>query len=238
MPACPTGALAPILRATIGRNGAEVTRRELAAVLVLGAAACIAVLLIGLAAGSPQFSEAMLANTAASFVGVVVGIPVALAIISRQRKAETDARDRDAERRRIEVLQAVRAELRGNLSDLADRTDGQRWLLMSPPLSIEVWRALSASGDLQVVHDVQLLGAVARAYRFIESVRQLEKLAIEQAQWPLIHQTVLRHLVDHGPIAKASMDEAMVPLEQALVGRPGDARPRIAGARWRGPLQP
>jgi hypothetical protein len=56
-------------------------------------------------------------------------------------------------------------------------SDGQRVVVL-PALSVEVWHALSASGELRNLRDVELLAKVARAYRHVAKTRFLEEQAV------------------------------------------------------------
>lgn len=169
--------------------------------------------------GSPSLFEAYVAGLTATVAGLLLGIPVALFLIREQQARESAEAQQEADRRKGDVLVAVERELSENLADLfmrtADPTKGRQ--IMVPALSIEVWRAVSESGELQYIADTELLRVMARAYRFLGQTRAFEDMA-----WRTMTSagsTQFRDRLEQSDrFTKAAMDEAVAAIRAALSG--------------------
>lgn len=88
---------------------------------VVAVMAALGVVAIALVLGSDSFDEAFLSNGAATFVGVLLGVPAALLLVALQRADEAKSELVQANHRKRDLLIAVRFEIRDNLKDLGDR---------------------------------------------------------------------------------------------------------------------
>jgi hypothetical protein len=138
--------------------------------LVAVVAGVLAVAVV-VSAAAAAFDEAFLAGVAATVIGLAIGIP-ATYVVGRI------AADADRRARKRELLRAILQELQENETDLHRRIqDDQRGVVL-PALSIEVWQAISNSGDLRHLQDVELLAEIARAYSHVAKTRFLEEQAL------------------------------------------------------------
>lgn len=188
---------------------------------VIATLAALLVTAAYLAFGSAGLFEGYAANLAATLVGLLLGIPFALYLVHVQQAGEARAAARVSARRKRDVLIAIERELSENLADLFVRVADPRLgrQIMVPALSIEVWRAMSESGELQPIEDPELLRVIARAYRFVGQTRAFEDMA-----WRTMSSngsTPFRdRLAQTDPITKAAMDEAVAAINAALRALP------------------
>lgn len=117
-----------------------------------------------------------LSNTLATFVGVIVGIPVAILL------SELQERQSEKERKQ-KILQLVTKELLTNSDELKQwkssdnrQNDG---LFLHTLLKTEVWRAFSDGGELEWIKSPDLLGIISEAYFSIRATRTLSERYFE-----------------------------------------------------------
>ena len=168
--------------------------RDLRRPAVLASVGCIVtgvVLVIGVyLLGAADFQSGFLSNFLATLGGLLFGVPVALWLASRQARDQREDAERaertTAQRRRREVLAAIRQELDENRTKLTrDRRDAANDRTFAVPFPTdEVWSAMSDGGHLQWVDDLGLLRRLARAYVFIRTIIYLEKQAFEVIHYP------------------------------------------------------
>ena len=142
--------------------------------------------------GDQNFVAGTLGNWFATMVGVVVGIPIALALSRWQQSTEErrlrSQTEREAQTQKAKILVAIRTELNLNLELLASRrekidTQDQR-IVQLPPLKDELWNAFSDGGELQWIKDVELLNALSSAYHDVRTVKFLEEQYFESLHYP------------------------------------------------------
>lgn len=120
-----------------------------------------------------EFWRNFLSNALATFVGVIIGIPIALWINRIQQKSlhliETQKSIAESKSRKTKILQLLLGELNENLillnsinDDLNGRSDDYQF--DNYKLKTELWGAFSDGGELQWIHDLDLLNALALAY--------------------------------------------------------------------------
>jgi hypothetical protein len=109
-----------------------------------------------------SFCQDFASNALATFLGAIVGIPIALWLSRYQEKAV----ERE---RKSKILHLLREELRENLSILsgwekADYRKKNRDIhSIGPVLKDESWKAFSDGGDLEWIKDPTLLSNLADA---------------------------------------------------------------------------
>jgi hypothetical protein len=138
-----------------------------------------------------QFQDGTMGNRFATMVGVIAGIPVALALSRWQQqerdRKEREARQADAVERKRKTLGLIRQELVFNQDALHKRarypsrggmtpshSPPRRVVLVDLPLKDELWQAISDGGELQWVDDLPLLDAISGAYYYVRAIASLE----------------------------------------------------------------
>lgn len=168
-----------------------------------------------------------------TFTGVVGAVPIALLIGRLADRGSRADREAEAEDRRVRLLETLTTDLEEILAEIdihaADRESGP----IVPYLRTDVWRAMSAGDQLQLVKDPDLLGTLARAYHRVETTADLER-----QYWRAYHDpaysahrvdrttgedTSLRHLtwivaavVDQDRHTRAAVDVGLSRLRQEL----------------------
>ncbi len=164
------------------------------------------------------FWKDFLSNALATFLGALVGIPIALWISRYQAKIEE-------KERKLKILRLLKHELLMNFGKLT------RWDTSVNPISItselciflktEYWKAFSDGGELQWIKDPELLSMIAEAYNFIRMIVELSNryLDIEQARNTALNENALSHIwgllkdgVEH---AKSEITSALQQIERA-----------------------
>ena len=170
--------------------------------------------------GHPEFFDTLIGGSLATFFGIVVGLQLDEAI----------QHNRDA-RRTLKVLQLTRKELMYNLEVLSTRNtaeaNDQRLaeLTMKSPLKDSLWTALSDSGDLEAIGDVQVLDALADAYHAVRHLKALEnrlpleELAAMQFKGPTFQSNVKAALIliaDGARHAETQLSQALRSVDERL----------------------
>ena len=139
--------------------------------------------------GDSQFLGSLMGNWFATMIGVIVGIPIALAIDRWQRqieeKKEREAQEQEALVRKAKILTLVKGELEYNRDVLQGRPQRIRTLDPGSRLRDETWNALSDGGELQWIGDAELLEAFSTAYHHIRTTALLEQTVFEACYLPL-----------------------------------------------------
>jgi len=122
-----------------------------------------------------EFWKNFLSNALATFVGLVIGIPVALWINRIQQKytdyAEKQKSNIESSSRRRKILQLLRGELNENqillskiYDDIKEGYPERGFRFDNYRLRVELWNAFSDGGELEWIHDLDLLHSLALAY--------------------------------------------------------------------------
>ena len=137
-----------------------------------------------------EFWKNFLSNALATFVGAIIGIPVALWINRIQHKAtestEKKKFETEAKARKKKILELIRDELSDNKKLLdeirSDEVEYPEWeegvahaktTENAFRLKTELWRAFSDGGELHWIQDLDLLRSMALAYDIIRMVLYL-----------------------------------------------------------------
>lgn len=141
---------------------------------------------------SPTFLEGAMGNLFATIIGVVVGIPIAIEI-SRYQQITADRtfqmkEEAAARSRKGKVLALVRKELISNRNQVLEcrkplENGGVRSVLTSP-LRVEIWSALSDSGDLKFLENPDLVAAIAQVYHQTRAMVRIESLLLDVYHFP------------------------------------------------------
>ncbi|HXV81316.1 MAG TPA: hypothetical protein VEG60_15670 [Candidatus Binatia bacterium] len=198
----------------------------------------------------PLYRDSFLGNWAATVIGVIFGVPIALELNRRQvaakkLRAEAEKR-REESKRRKRILGLLHKEISYNKKELtkrAETTPGERLILM-PGLKDGLWRAFSAGGELRWVRDPDLLDSVSNAYYYVKALIYLENQFFEAAHFPgmQIHQDkypqdyILDYLRVIDPIALEEIDQALKVLSAALADSENSGSLSLAEPSQEGPL--
>jgi hypothetical protein len=119
-----------------------------------------------------SFWQDFVSNALATFLGAIVGIPIALWLSRYQEKIVE-------KERKNKILRLLRGELLENLSVLsgwekADYLKKNRDIhSIGPVIKDESWKAFSDGGDLEWIKDPTLLSNLADAYYHVRIIRQI-----------------------------------------------------------------
>ena len=165
-----------------------------------------------------SFWKDFVSNAFSTFLGALVGIPIALGISGYQNKQQESER-------KHKILRILMQELMMNFGQLT------RWDKSKNPLSItselcvflktEYWKAFSDGGELQWIKDPVLLTDIAEAYNFIRMMKELSEryLDLQQsshhtaAKEPLAH--IWKLLVKGIELTKLEISKATESIEKA-----------------------
>ncbi len=125
----------------------------------------------------PQFRDNFLGNWAAATLGVILGIPIAIAL-SRWQQREQDKRQQDdKQRQQLEhqrkILEILRFELIENQEVLEWSFNNIREQQL-PGFRDMVWKAFSDSGEIQWIDNPELLNTIATAYLYTKTLIRLD----------------------------------------------------------------
>ncbi len=155
----------------------------------------------------------------ATVAGIVVGLPVALAIAGWQERNGQAAATQGRRERRTELMNILQRDLQDTLGELLGPDRQPRGHVVAPFLGSGLWETLRSSGTLGLIRDAHLLRQVSRAYDRIALTAYLERQAWELyvegravivspgAQTPL-ESAVARIALQDGH-TKAAIDEAL-----------------------------
>ena len=173
-----------------------------------------------------DFWQNAVSNFIATFLGLLLGIPVVLWMNNLQQRIIDDNEklksNEEARQRRKIILTALRKELNGAYDLLKDypgytiTNESFDWLyFIALAPCLEVWRSFSDGGELKWIDDVDLLTNLAWAYYAIEQVKESGQLFIDAAY---IHprrggKVIIKHLHEH---FERNISEAVTFIKVAL----------------------
>lgn len=196
--------------------------------LVVAAVVAVAVVIVTIAAalagyavttGAGATGADFLSGYIATVAGIVVGVPVALAIAGWQERSSQAAAARERRGQYAELLDILRRDLQDTLDELLGPDRQPRGHVTVPFLGSGLWETLRSSGTLGLIRDAHLLRQVSRAYDRIALTAYLERQAWELyaegrpvmvspgAQTPLESAVARIGLQDSH--TKAAIDEAL-----------------------------
>jgi hypothetical protein len=113
-----------------------------------------------------------LGNFLATMLGAIVGIPIAIWLSNKQRHVEDSIQ-------KAKIVPMLREELLVNMAHLSswEKSNFQKMEIVYTGIFLEddAWDALSASGQLAFIRDVNLLLKLGHAYNSIRIVKQLSE---------------------------------------------------------------
>jgi hypothetical protein len=178
---------------------------------------------------SPGFLENFIGNWAATMIGVVVGIPIAL-WLSRLQQKEQERKEQEREKqealaRKSKILKLIKKELEYNRDQLlASRieVDGvPKRVVFLEGLKDELWNAFSDGGELEWIKDLQLMDVISFAYHYIRREIYLEQLYMEikrPKNWTNTPaEDLIKHLTELDPLAIKVIDQALDAIKNSIV---------------------
>jgi hypothetical protein len=129
-----------------------------------------------------QFLDSTMGNWFATIIGIIVGIPIALEINRRQQidqnKKEQTALEQEKVGRKRKILTLLREELSFNhriLETLVEEQEQKPRMRLLTGQKDALWSALSSSGDLQWIDELDLLSSLSVSYYYIRTLIYLER---------------------------------------------------------------
>ncbi len=130
--------------------------------------------------------DATMSGLAATFFGLIAGIPAAI-WLSRKQQQASEAKERakeEKERNEREkfILSAIRHELQVNrdiIHQMLDDQEKRPTVVATKGMKDVSWRALSDSGELKWINDVRILLSISEAYYHINALIYLERQYID-----------------------------------------------------------
>lgn len=166
----------------------------------------------------------------ATVVGIVAGAPLALIVARSLEWLGDRARDAQRARDRKELLGLLRVDLIETLDELVERDRGDP---VGRFLRSDLWASVTTGGRLKLL-DPPLLAQVGRAYSFIESTANLERMQWEEHashdHWDKVRSSVPAIILananrQHDEHTKAAIDVALEKLSLALGVPPPPNKP-------------
>jgi hypothetical protein len=130
--------------------------------------------------------DATMSGLAATFFGLMAGIPTAIWLSGKQQQAAEAKEKAKEEKERNErekfILSAIRDELQMNRDIIHQMLDDQeKRPTIAPTKGMKdiTWHALSDSGELKWVDDVRILLSISEAYFHINALIYLERQYVD-----------------------------------------------------------
>lgn len=120
-----------------------------------------------------NYWDGAIGNWLATVLGVLCGIPIAVEIQKYNSLAEDKKQLLIELKREKELLLLVKEELLFNYDRLSDRV-GNTTDLPLHPFKIDLWSALSDSGEIKYISSRPLLNRIASAYHIVGVVKNIE----------------------------------------------------------------
>jgi hypothetical protein len=168
-------------------------------------------------------------NWAATMIGVIVGVPIALWLGSfqqmEQERKERNKNELEALARKSKILKLIKKELEYNREQLLAakiEVDGvPKRVVFLEGLKDELWNAFSDGGELEWIKDLQLMDAISFAYHYIRREIYLEQLYMEIKRPKTWINTpaedVIKHLAELDPLTNKAIDQALDAIENSIV---------------------
>ena len=122
---------------------------------------------------SQGYWDGAIGNWLATLLGIIAGVPIALAIERQKISREEQERAAEHRERAIKVSFLIRDELVYNSNRLAERLNNKVSLPLLP-FKNDLWRALSDSGEIRWIDNPPILNKIASAYYYIGVVSAIE----------------------------------------------------------------
>jgi len=122
---------------------------------------------------SQAYWDGAVGNWLATLLGIIAGVPIALAIERQRAAGEEQQRIAEQRVRAIKVSFLIRDELAYDSNRLAERLKSTTTLPLLP-FKNDLWRALSDSGEIRWIDNPPVLNEIASAYYYVGVVAAIE----------------------------------------------------------------
>lgn len=171
-------------------------------------------------------------NWIATLLGIVTGVPVALAIERRRVHAEQDAHQKSRQSAARNVLILLRQELVNGKGKVGERVALFQSVPVEP-LVTSAWDAMRAAGTLHHVAAPYLIGPIAEAYRSIQVLAEIESTLLSvvygvNVQFPDGENAatkIMRNAIAFHSPALAAIDTAIAVIDKELESLPAGEGP-------------
>ena len=124
----------------------------------------------------PSFMQDFTSNWLATFMGVVIGVPLAMWANTHQEKVI------ESERKK-KILTLLYTELKFNLAELRAWYSDQGQIISTSGyflafLKDELWNAFSDGGEIQWIKDLSLLDRLSNAYFRVNTIRRITEWVV------------------------------------------------------------
>ena len=117
--------------------------------------------------------DGAIGNWLATLLGIIAGVPIALAIERQRISHEEQAHVAEHREHAIKVSFLIRDKLVYNSNRLTERINDKTSLPLFP-FKNDLWRALSDSGEIRWIDNPPILNKIASAYYYIGVVSAIE----------------------------------------------------------------
>jgi hypothetical protein len=153
---------------------------------------CIVMTLWGGRLWGSSFIQDFGANWLATFLGIVIGVPLALWVNGYQEKNTETGRKKKILSSLYNELEYCKLELDRLIDEEVIKTESGT---LSSVLRNEIWNAYSDGGELEWIRDVSLLAQIADSYYSIRAISSLadkyyDSVIYSEGETPRIHEVV------------------------------------------------
>lgn len=153
---------------------------------------CIVMTLWGGRLWGSSFIQDFGANWLATFLGIVIGVPLALWVNGYQEKNTEIGRKKKILSSLYNELEYCKLELDRLIDEEVIKTESGT---LSSVLRNEIWNAYSDGGELEWIRDVSLLAQIADSYYSIRAISSLadkyyDSVIYSEGETPRIHEVV------------------------------------------------
>ncbi|MBI3545074.1 MAG: hypothetical protein HY081_00555 [Gammaproteobacteria bacterium] len=129
---------------------------------------------IGLCAPGREFWESTASGLLSTAVALIAGIPIALSIDRAIKKKDSEREAEETRNKEIALLNLLKDELESCKAALEMRKEKPDNLYIQPFKS-DLWHAISAAGQLNLISSPTVLNELSDAYYIIDTVRRIEE---------------------------------------------------------------
>lgn len=120
------------------------------------------------------FWENTVSGLLSTAVALIAGIPIALSIDRAIKKKDSEKESVVARNKEVALLKLLNDELETCKADLEIRKENPKNLYIQPFKS-DLWHAISAAGQLNLINNSGVLNEISDAYYIIDTVRRIEE---------------------------------------------------------------
>lgn len=169
------------------------------------------------------FWDGAVGNWLATLLGIVTGVPVALAMERRRAEVQRVSEERSSQLIKGNVLRLLMDELGDVRAKIVERRKSIENIPIEP-LHSSAWDAMRAAGNLRLIAEPPLIGPISEAYRLIHLISETEHLLLRIIYGVNVNfpdgenaaQKVLRNVQAFHTPALLAINRALTVVEQEL----------------------